>query len=120
MNVISKHYDGTVFKTSEKGYSPKQAAKQLIRFLESQHAPFRVEYARTGSIYFNFDYKGVYFDLRISNHTKRIYDGIFYNAARKKALELCDTDAQIEQDEVSYQVLNTYTKQSLMTLIKSL
>ena len=122
--VLSSNYNGKVYKTSSAGYSVKVTLNMLIKFLKSIDVKYDFEIARTGSSYIKFTIADVYYDIRISNHTKRTscgYEEVETNVVVDESMcwiNPCDRSLGKElYKSCDFSILNTESKKAFFSHI---
>lgn len=117
--IISK--TKKIYISGKSGYSVKNTFSKIKMFLEYMNTNFDYSIAKTGSIYISFLFKGIYYELRISNHTKATFNDSFTDLVKK----LIITSRSVFVDphdrskgsykiyEIDYEVIDTETKNVL-------
>ena len=74
MKVLSLNHNGAVKSTSNKGFQVKREANTIARKLAKLGATVDKAEAKTGTIYLGVELDNIFFEVRVSNHTKRGYE----------------------------------------------
>jgi len=112
--VLSKNYNGKVYQTGNRGFSVKSVFDKIEKFAKEKGVVNSWDRSvRGNSYYLDFDFEGVNYELRISNHTKRgeildyeypeIKTGMYYDKTTYKRCE--------------YQILDSETKKRFFDLV---
>lgn len=115
--TISNNRNGKVFKTSKQGYSVSKIYKKIFDFIGVENID-DCNIAKTGSAYLYFDYNGVSYEIRISNHTKRSSVNDFAEISNKINVTEREVWVNPKQRELGtymckeceFEILNTETK----------
>lgn len=120
MKTLSNNYNGIVKQTSERGFSVKTTARKLYDFAKVNAGDPSIEIAKTGSSYLEFELNGVYYSIRVSNHTKRSYNidiqTKVYVSTYDVWIDAFNHDlGKTKQSVCDFEILNTETKKILFS-----
>lgn len=134
--ILSENANGKVLKTSGRGYSIRKIFDRVYSIPNVEDIHSFSQSFFTGSAYIKFSYKGVFFDIRVSNHTKRsdspeinenisieenkVWAAMIPHPTKKGYIMPDESKGKIIALSCDFEIVNTKTSKIFFDFIKTL